>query len=410
MCAVSVTSAWKIRSVLPLALSVHRRLYQGAPLFLSGLLAFSCPVRPQAQTAEPQQTPAPIIRPRPKAQTGVPVTAPPDAAPLVNRSPRVRPINPQDLVGTPASSGQTAARPRATQANGATGSTTPAHSAAGITTTGQAATPKPARRIPSPTATGTTTPPTTGAGAGARSTLSANGLNRTVIVLDPGHGGADSGSRIGDSTLEKNVTLALAFRLRSLLIARGFTVVLTRDNDSGLAFAGPTSGQLTLDDRAGIANHARASACLFLHATGRGNGLHLYTSELQPAPGETTQLPWLTAQAAWVPASEQLERSVSSALGRSHIALVSSTASVRPLDSLTCPAMVMELAPEGSDAQSVNDAGYQDRIAAAVAGALVFWQNQVQAPPKLTLAPPATHTVRHRAAAVTPSTSAEPKP
>lgn len=241
--------------------------------------------------------------------------------------------------------------------------------------------------------------------------LSATGLNRTVVVLDPAHGGTDSGSRIGENSLEKNVTLALALRLRSLLTARGFTVVLTRDSDA--ATEGNTAATpLTLDDRAGIANHARAAACILLHATGRGNGLHLYTSELQPAVGEAAQLPWLTAQAAWVPASESMERSVSTALGRSHIALVSSAASVRPVDSLTCPAMVIELAPENGEARTVEDAGYQERIAAAIAGALVFWQNQVQAPPKLAATPSTTHPARRRTAtpATAPSPSREPQP
>ncbi len=229
-------------------------------------------------------------------------------------------------------------------------------------------------------------------------------------MLDPSHGGPDSGSRIGDNILEKNVTLALAFRLRSLLIARGFTVVLTRDSDAAL---NPTTAAtpLTLDDRAGVANHARAAACLLLHATGRGNGLHLYTSDLERAPGEAALLPWLTAQAAWIPASEQLERSVSSALGRSHIALVSSTASIRPVDSLTCPALVVELAPETSDVQTVNDAAYQDRVAAAVAGALIFWQTGVQAPPKLAATASPPHAIHHHAPAAPASTPpAEPQP
>ncbi len=104
-------------------------------------------------------------------------------------------------------------------------------------------------------------------------------------MLDPAHGGTDSGARIGDTTLEKNVTLALAFRLRSLLTARGFTVVLTRDSDTATEPNSP-SNPLTLDDRAGIANHARGAACLLLHATGRGTGVHLYTSELEPIPSE----------------------------------------------------------------------------------------------------------------------------
>jgi N-acetylmuramoyl-L-alanine amidase len=47
-------------------------------------------------------------------------------------------------------------------------------------------------------------------------------INRRVIVLDPAHGGIDSGSQISDTTVEKDVTLALAFRLRSMLTVRGF--------------------------------------------------------------------------------------------------------------------------------------------------------------------------------------------
>jgi N-acetylmuramoyl-L-alanine amidase len=198
-------------------------------------------------------------------------------------------------------------------------------------------------------------------------------LNRTTIVLDAAHGGADSGSRIGDSTLEKDVTLALAFRLRSLLTARGFTVVMTRDNDSALA----------LDDRAGITNHARAAACLLLHATGAGRGVHLYSSELDAVPAEAAVLPWLTAQAAWSSQSGQLKSSLGAALKRAGVPLVSSRASVRPVDSLTCAAVVVELAPEGDDDSSISDSNYQQRVAEAIAGALTFWPKQVQPPLRL---------------------------
>lgn len=207
-------------------------------------------------------------------------------------------------------------------------------------------------------------------------------LNRNVIVLDAAHGGVDSGSRIGDSTLEKDVTLALAFRLRSLLAARGFTVVMTRESDAAVKAGAPPAGNtaLTLDDRAGIANHARAAACLLLHATGAGEGVHLYSSELDPVPAEAAVLPWLTAQAAWVTRSAELKGRLGAALKRADVALVSSQASVRPLDSLTCPAVVVELAPVGDDRNSVNDSDYQQRVAEALAGALIFWARQVQPP------------------------------
>jgi N-acetylmuramoyl-L-alanine amidase len=218
-------------------------------------------------------------------------------------------------------------------------------------------------------------------------------LNRLTIVLDPAHGGIDGGSRIGDTIREKDVTLALAFKLRSLLAARGFSVVLTRDADSP-SQPGANGGPLTLDDRAGMANHAHPVACLLLHATGSGTGVHLYNSELEPAEGMAQTVPWLQAQAAWVPQSRQLSKQLATALTRAGVALITSTASVRPVDSLTCPALVVELAPQSDDPESINFADYQQHVAEAIAGSLVFWRDQVQPPMRLAPAAPAINEVQ----------------
>ena len=212
-------------------------------------------------------------------------------------------------------------------------------------------------------------------------------INRSVILLDPGHGGIDSGSRIGDSTLEKDITLALAFKLRSLLTARGFTVVMTRDADTA-AEPTPTASPLTLDDRAGIANHSHAVACLLLHATGSGKGVHLYNSELTPTAGIQPAEPWLTAQAAWVSTSQELAREMSGALRRAGLPVVSNAASVRPVDSLQCPALVVELAPDTDEPDSIADAAYQQRVAQAIAGSLLFWPSHAQPPFPIPAQPP----------------------
>jgi N-acetylmuramoyl-L-alanine amidase len=79
--------------------------------------------------------------------------------------------------------------------------------------------------------------------------------NRT-IVLDPGHGGRDSGAFSSVSRdCEKDYTLDLALRLARLLVAGGWNVVLTRTNDIDLSLA----------DRVAKANHANAQLFLSLH-------------------------------------------------------------------------------------------------------------------------------------------------
>jgi N-acetylmuramoyl-L-alanine amidase len=52
----------------------------------------------------------------------------------------------------------------------------------------------------------------------------------TTVVLDPGHGGMDSGVA-RNHLQEKNLALDVALRLRPKLQAAGFNVVMTRDRD-----------------------------------------------------------------------------------------------------------------------------------------------------------------------------------
>jgi N-acetylmuramoyl-L-alanine amidase len=59
-----------------------------------------------------------------------------------------------------------------------------------------------------------------------------------VVVLDPGHGGVNAGTRaITGNRFEKEFTLDWARRLRPLLEARGWTVHLTRTNDVDVPLA-----------------------------------------------------------------------------------------------------------------------------------------------------------------------------
>ncbi|BDE05863.1 hypothetical protein WPS_11390 [Vulcanimicrobium alpinum] len=58
----------------------------------------------------------------------------------------------------------------------------------------------------------------------------APGNGSRIIVLDPGHGGSDTGTA-HNNLVEKDLTLDIARRLRALLTAQGWTVRMTRDSD-----------------------------------------------------------------------------------------------------------------------------------------------------------------------------------
>lgn len=87
---------------------------------------------------------------------------------------------------------------------------------------------------------------------------------RRLIVIDPGHGGGNTGTRSADGDLEKDYTLDWALRLKPLLEARGWTPLLTRTNDA----------ELPLPERVAFAEAVEADLFISLHFNASGGGTH----------------------------------------------------------------------------------------------------------------------------------------
>ncbi len=75
-----------------------------------------------------------------------------------------------------------------------------------------------------------------------------------MVVLDPGHGGQDSGT-MKNGVTEKDLTLEVAHRVERLLQERGLVVALTRGDDR----------YVSLQDRATMANNQPESVFVSIH-------------------------------------------------------------------------------------------------------------------------------------------------
>jgi N-acetylmuramoyl-L-alanine amidase len=92
---------------------------------------------------------------------------------------------------------------------------------------------------------------------GETSLVRALGLKIGRIVIDPGHGGHDSGTLGADGIQEKDVVLDVALRLGQLLHDRlGSEIIYTRSDDTFIP----------LETRTAIANKAQADLFLSIHA------------------------------------------------------------------------------------------------------------------------------------------------
>ena len=57
---------------------------------------------------------------------------------------------------------------------------------------------------------------------------------QSIILIDPGHGGIDGGAKSKNGTIEKNINLLIATKLKNELENKGYLVYMTRQEDSQL--------------------------------------------------------------------------------------------------------------------------------------------------------------------------------
>jgi N-acetylmuramoyl-L-alanine amidase len=219
-----------------------------------------------------------------------------------------------------------------------------------------------------------------------------------TVVIDPGHGGEELGTQGSRGTLEKEITLAVARRLRTLIESRlGLKVFLTREDDR----------TLSLDERSAFANNHRADVFLSIHANSavrpalKGAEVYYLTVERadeearKKADANSTTLPalgggsraidlilWETAQARYLEQSAALagfiEQALAARVEMSPRAV--QQAPFRVLVGANMPAALVEIGYLSNADQEIQlaTAGYQDRVAQSLLDALVKFRGLLE--------------------------------
>jgi len=145
--------------------------------------------------------------------------------------------------------------------------------------------------------------------AGHIQSVSAQPAPKTVVI-DPGHGGSDTGVKGTGGTMEKDVTLRLARLLENRLQGR-YRVLLTRNDDYSMPWP----------DRTGQSNHNKADLLISLHTAGSytpaANDLQVYyyteadiKDPDKSSPDASKATPWRNVQKPHIPASSILAQRV----------------------------------------------------------------------------------------------------
>lgn len=199
-----------------------------------------------------------------------------------------------------------------------------------------------------------------------------------VIVLDPAHGGMDSGARGQNGLVEKDMVLLFARTTRLALEREGFRVVMTRNDDSNPSY----------DDRAALANSYRDAVFVSFHiaSTGTLHTARVYSYQFPDAvpaaanpnaaapsavarPVKPASLvPWEEAQRPYTDASRHLADILQADLVLRFPGSpgASSAAAVRGLRSVGAPAIAVEISNV-----SVSDPNQLIEMAAPISTAIV---------------------------------------
>lgn len=228
--------------------------------------------------------------------------------------------------------------------------------------------------------------------------LTPAGVIRTV-ALDPGHGGDDSGAHGPGGSVEKEITLQLARRLKAAIESRlGLRVVLTRDADQ----------TVPVDRRTAFANNNKADVLLSLHANASvrpsAHGVQVLSLSLDdykqrarglgagtavPLAGGGTRLieavPWDLAQIPYAVRSASLAAIVARHLGEQHVVMYGRAVDQAPLRILVganMPAVVVEAGflTNAADEQALSG-DLPATIVEALVAAIIEIRNGIPVPP-----------------------------
>jgi len=95
----------------------------------------------------------------------------------------------------------------------------------------------------------------------AKETMNTNQIGSKKILIDSGHGGMDGGTSSKNGTVEKDINLIVAKKLKARLQKAGYEVVMTREDDIGLYSTKGTIRERYREDLKNRCNLKESSDC-----------------------------------------------------------------------------------------------------------------------------------------------------
>ena len=178
---------------------------------------------------------------------------------------------------------------------------------------------------------------------------------RFVVVLDAGHGGNDPGKVGIDGSLEKDINLEIAIRLKQYLEQADVKVIMTREEDRGL-YEEDDTGKKAADMR---------NRCMRINESGADLAVSIHQNSYHEEEISGGQVFYYKDSAKGKKLAEVLQSRFTYVLGEQNRRLAKPNGSYYLLLHVKCPIVIVECGflSNRSEAAVLQDDTYQDRVA-----------------------------------------------
>jgi len=182
--------------------------------------------------------------------------------------------------------------------------------------------------------------------------------NAKTVVIDPGHGGGDSGKVGINGVLEKDINLSIALRVKKLLEAQDITVYITREDDKGFYPDGGDNKKMQdMKKRVEYINEINPPLCVSVHQNS-------FTSEKESG----AQVFYHEKSESAKQAAEIMQDQLKKTLDPDNRRETKNNTSYYLLKKTECPTIIVEsgFLSNWEEAEKLKDSDYQEKVAWAI--------------------------------------------
>lgn len=183
----------------------------------------------------------------------------------------------------------------------------------------------------------------------------ANEQTKQVIIIDPGHGGADPGKVGVNNALEKDINLSISFKLKTYLEQCGFEVILTRTDDNGLySLEDNNKKRADMKKRVSIINETNPVMTLSIHQ-----------NSFPQASSKGAQVFYHVKSPEGKRLAETIQEQLKQVINDGNKRLAKSNDSYYMLKNTSCPTVIVECGflSNPTEADLLLEDSYQEKLA-----------------------------------------------